>query len=183
MSRIGKQPVEIPSGAKVAVKGREITVEANGKRLSITHRPEVTVTVDEDGKHIVVERKDDSRVARAMHGLTRALIANMVTGVTKGFTRDLEVNGAGWNAKIQGRKVALTVGYADVREVAIPDGVEVAVEQNRIKVSGYDKQKVGQLAANIRRQRPPEPYNAKGIKYSDEQITRKAGKAFAGGGA
>jgi large subunit ribosomal protein L6 len=183
MSRIGKQPVEIPSGVKVTVNGRDITVEANSKRLAITHRPEVTVTVDEAAKQIVVERKDDSRTARAMHGLTRALIANMVTGVTTGFTRDLEINGAGWNAKVQGRNVALTVGYADVRMVEIPMGVDVVVEQNRIKVSGVDKQKVGQLAANIRRQRPPEPYNAKGIKYSDEVITRKAGKAFAGGGA
>ncbi len=183
MSRIGNKPVALPSGVKVAVSGRQVTVEAGGKKLAITHRPEVSVQVDEANNQVIVARQDDSRTARAMHGLTRALIANMITGVTTGFTRDLEVNGVGWTAKIQGNKIALNVGYADTREVLIPAGVTVEVQGNKIKVSGPDKQAVGQLAANIRAQRPPEPYNAKGIKYAEEVIVRKQGKAFAGGGA
>lgn len=183
MSRIGNKPVALPSGVKVAVSGdRVVTVESGNKKLTMTHRPEVSVQVDEASKQVIVTRRDDSRTARALHGLTRALIANMVTGVTTGFSRELEVNGVGWTARVQGKKVALNVGYADTREVAIPDGVTVEVQGNRIKVSGPDKQAVGQLAANIRAQRKPEPYNGKGIKYVDEVIIRKQGKAFAGGG-
>ncbi|HEX7009930.1 MAG TPA: 50S ribosomal protein L6 [Phycisphaeraceae bacterium] len=180
MSRIGKQPVPIPSGAKVSISGRDVVVEAKNGRLAYTHRPEVTVRVEDD--KVIVERRDDSRTARAMHGLTRALIANMIHGVTQGFSRELEVNGVGWSARVQGNQVALTVGYADTRFVEIPAGVKVEVQQNRIKVSGPDKQLVGQVAARIRAHRPPEPYNAKGIKYADEVIIRKQGKAFAGGG-
>lgn len=183
MSRIGKKPVPIEGGAKVAVAGRTVTVEAGSNRLSFTHRPEVSVRVDDAARQVVVERAGDTRVHRAMHGLTRALIANMIQGVTKGFSRELEVVGVGWNARVQGRLVALNVGYADTREVGIPMGVNVEVEGNKIKVSGPDKQLVGQCAAEIRAQRKPEPYNGKGIKYIDEQITRKAGKAFAGGAA
>ncbi|MFA9479033.1 50S ribosomal protein L6 [Phycisphaerales bacterium AB-hyl4] len=182
MSRIGKQPVPITGNAKVTITGRDIVVEGGSNKLTYTHRPEVTVTVDSDAKQVVVERKNDSRVAKAMHGLTRALIANMIQGVTTGFTRDLEINGVGWNAKVQGMTVALNVGYADTRVVNIPAGVQVDVQQNKIKVTGHDKQAVGQLAAEIRRQRPPEPYNGKGIKYAEEVIVRKEGKAFAGGG-
>lgn len=181
MSRIGKKPVAIPAGVKVAVNGRDVNVESGDKRLAITHRPEVTVTVD--GDQVIVERDNDSRNSRAMHGLTRALIANMVEGVSKGFSRELEINGVGWTARVQGMKIALNIGYADTREVAIPVGVTVEVEGNKVKVSGIDKQKVGQLAAVIRSQRPPEPYNGKGIKYSDEQIQRKVGKALVGTGA
>jgi len=183
MSRIGNKPVALPSAVKVAVNNRLVTVEAGGKKLTYTHRPEVTVTVDEAGKQVVVARRDDSRTARAMHGLTRALISNMITGVTTGFVRDLEINGVGWTAKLQGKKVVMNIGYADMREVEVPAGVTVEIAGNKIKVSGSDKQAVGQLAANIRAQRPPEPYNGKGIKYAEEVIIRKQGKAFAGGGA
>ena len=179
MSRVGKQPVLIEGGASVSVAGNTVTVQKGDQRLSYEHRPEVTVKVD-DGK-VMVERRDDSRTARAMHGLTRSLIANMIEGVTKGFSKELEVVGVGWNARVQGMKVALNVGYADTREVAIPPGVKVEVEGNKIKISGASKQLVGQCAAEIRAQRKPEPYNGKGIKYSDEHITRKQGKAFAGG--
>ncbi len=182
MSRIGKQPVEVPAGVSVSIQGRDVTVEAGGNRLSMTHRPEVDVRLEDDPKRVVVERKGESRTARAMHGLTRALIANMIQGVTKGFTRELEIAGVGWGARVQGRKVVLNLGYADPKEVTIPDGVSVEVQQNRVKVSGPDKQLVGQCAAVIRAQRKPEPYNGRGIKYSDEQIIRKQGKAFAGGG-
>jgi len=182
MSRIGKQPVVIGKNVKVAVHGCEVTVESGGNRLQFKHRPEVSVRVDEGAGQIVVERKDDTSVAKAMHGLTRSIVANMVEGVTKGFLKELEINGVGWNAKVQGNQVALNVGYADTRMVTIPGSVKVEVQQNRIKVIGPDKQLVGQVAAEIRSQRPPEPYNGKGIKYADEHIVRKQGKAFAGGG-
>jgi large subunit ribosomal protein L6 len=183
MSRIGNQPIDLPSGVNVTVSGNSVTVEAGGKRLSMEHRPEVTVTVDGDPKQIIVKRQDDGRIAKAMHGLTRALLNNMVIGVTKGFEKGLEINGVGWTAKVQGNKLALNVGYADTRVLDIPMGVEVGVQGNKVSVKGPDKHAVGQFAANVRRQRPPEPYNGKGIKYSDEVIVRKQGKMFAGGGA
>ncbi|MBI1337141.1 MAG: 50S ribosomal protein L6 [Phycisphaera sp.] len=183
MSRIGKKPVPLPGNVKCSVANRVVTVESGQNKLSITHRPEVSVKVDDKTKTIVVERRDDTRVSKAMHGLTRALLNNMVTGVTKGFVKELELNGVGWTAKVQGMKVLLNVGYADTREVTIPAGVKVEIVQNKITVKGADRQMVGQVAAQIRAHRPPEPYNAKGIKYADEVIIRKQGKAFAGGGA
>lgn len=183
MSRIGKQPIPIPGNVKVSLNGRSVTVESGKNKLAMTHRPEVTVRLDDAAKSVVVERKGDGRVPRAMHGLTRALIANMIQGVATGYTKELEVNGVGWTARVQGKKIVLNIGYADPRELEIQDGVTVEVVQNRIKISGADKQKVGQLAAEIRAQREPEPYNAKGIKYVGEHIVRKSGKQFAGGGA
>lgn len=181
MSRIGKQPVPLQA-AKVSVAGRTVTVQGGKETLTLEHRPEVKVVVDEDAKQVVVTRENDSRQAKALHGLTRSLIANMIQGVTQGFTKELEVVGVGWNAKLQGKIVALNVGYADTRTVEVPAGVTVTIEGPRIKVTGPDKQLVGQVAAKIRAHRPPEPYNGKGIKYSDETIIRKQGKAFAGGG-
>jgi len=182
MSRIGKKPIPLPGQVKVSVQANKVTVEGGSNRLTMTHRPEVSVRVDDQTKEVIVERRDDSRVARAMHGLTRALINNMVTGVTQGFSRELEIVGVGWNAKVQGRKVVLSVGYADPKEVSIPDGVQVEVQGNRVKISGADRQRVGQVAAEIRSKRKPEPYNGRGIKYVEEQIIRKQGKAFASGG-
>jgi len=179
MSRIGKKPVPIADGAKVSVAGRTVTVEKGPAKLTYEHRPEVVVKVE--GDEVVVTRNNESRAARAYHGLTRALIANMVTGVTKGFERELEVTGVGWNVQVKGMKVNLNVGYADTKTVDIPAGVKVEVNQNKIKVSGPNKQQVGLCAAQIRAVRKPEPYNGKGIKYSDEKIIRKQGKAFAGG--
>jgi large subunit ribosomal protein L6 len=183
MSRVGKQPIPIPSGVKVALSNRLITVESGQNRLSFTHRPEVQVRVDEEAKSVIVERQNNSGISRAMHGTTRSMIANMVQGVVKDYVKDLEINGVGWTAKVQGMDLALNVGYADTRMVPIPAGVKVEVAGNKLKVSGPDKQKVGQLAAVIRSHRPPEPYNGKGIKYADEKIVRKQGKAFAAGGA
>jgi large subunit ribosomal protein L6 len=179
MSRIGKKPVAL-AGAKVSVSGSQVTVEAGGNRLSLTHRPEVSVKVD--GDQVVVERKDDSRTAKAMHGLTRSLISNMIQGVTKGYEKHLEINGVGWTAKLQGNKVNLKVGYADTRVVEVPGGIKVDIQGNKLKISGADKQLVGQVAAEIRAHRKPEPYNGRGIKYADEHIIRKQGKAFASGG-
>ncbi len=179
MSRIGKKPVPL-AGTKVSVSGNQVTVEAGSNRLSISHRPEVTVKVE--GDEVVVERKDDSRQTKAMHGLTRSLIFNMIEGVTKGFEKHLEINGVGWTAKLQGNKVNLKVGYADTRVVNVPAGITVDIQQNKLKISGADKQLVGQVAAEIRAHRKPEPYNGRGIKYADEHIIRKQGKAFASGG-
>lgn len=178
MSRIGKKPVPIEGGAAVSVTGNTVSVSKGDARLSYEHRPEVTVKVEDN--QVIVERSDDTRNAKAMHGLTRSLIANMIEGVTKGYSKELEVVGVGWNARVQGMKVALNVGYADTREVPIPMGVKVEVEGQKIKVSGANKQLVGQCAAEIRAQRKPEPYNGKGIKYIDEVVARKQGKAFAG---
>lgn len=180
MSRIGKQPVPIVSGAKVSVSGQDVIVEGGKARLSFVMRPEVEVQVEDN--QVIVTRRNDTRNAKAMHGLTRALINNMIIGVTQGYERQLEIVGIGWQARVQGQKVLLDVGYADTREVPIPDGVAVDVQGQKISVKGPDKQKVGQCAAQIRAQRKPEPYNGKGIKYADEVIVRKQGKAFAGGG-
>jgi large subunit ribosomal protein L6 len=178
MSRIGKKPVSIPSGVKVSIADRTVTVENKGQTLSFDFRPEVSVTVDEEAKAVVVDRVDDERVSKAMHGLTRSIISNMITGVTEGYTKDLEVHGAGWTAKMQGQNVALNVGYADTKMVAVPPGVKVEIQQNKIKVSGADKQAVGQIAAESRAGRKHEPYNGKVIKYADERIIRKQGKQF-----
>jgi large subunit ribosomal protein L6 len=182
MSRIGKKPIDLPAGVKVSVAGRTVTVQGPKGTLKIEHRPEVAVEVGTDQK-VHVKNPGNKPTASKFHGLTRALVQNMVTGVAQGFRKELEVNGVGWSAAVQGKKLKLVVGYADPRVLDIPQGVEVKVTQNRIEVSGADRQAVGQFAARVRSQRPPEPYNAKGIKYSDEVIIRKEGKAFAGGGA
>ena len=178
MSRIGKKPVPITDGAAVKVNGNEVVVSKGNSSLNFTHRPEVTVKVDDEAKKVIVERIDDSRVAKAMHGTTRTMIANMIEGVTKGYTKQLEIVGVGWNAKQQGMEVHLNVGYADTRKVPIPAGVEVKIDGQKLTISGADKQKVGECAAWIRSHRKPEPYNGKGIRYADEVITRKQGKAF-----
>lgn len=183
MSRIGKKPISFPAKVKVAVHGSEVVVESGSNKLSYTHRPEVNVEVDDQARKVTVGRHGDGRTAKAMHGMTRALIANMVTGVSAGFSKDLDITGVGWGAVVQGQKVALNVGYADTRYVAIPPGVTVEVRGSRIVVKGIEKQVVGQVAALIRSHRPPEPYNGKGIKYADERVVRKQGKALAGGGA
>ena len=183
MSRIGKIPVPIPSGVQISVQDHLLTIEGKQGRLTFEHRPEVTVTVDKDANEVVVGRETDDRQSRALHGTTRSLIANMIEGVTDGFKKELEITGVGWSAQVSGQQVNLNVGFADTKTVPIPMGVEVNIDGMNITVTGPDKQKVGQLAAQIRQVRPPEPYNGKGIKYADEQIIRKEGKAFAGSGA
>ena len=178
MSRIGKLPVEVKDGAKVDVQGRTVKVSGKLGSLEFSHRPEVDVKV-EDG-NVVVTRHGDHKAARAFHGLTRSLIQNMVEGVTKGFVKELEVSGVGYVAAMKGpRQIDLKVGFADTRSVSIPEGVTCEVNGVRIRVSGFDKQLVGQTAAAIRAERKPEPYNGKGIRYIDEVILRKQGKAFA----
>lgn len=180
MSRIGKQPVAIPSGVKITVNGCNVAVEGKGGKLDFTHRSLISAEVDSEANVILVTRKDDTREAKALHGLTRSLIQNMIIGVTEGYTKDLEINGVGWTAQVKGMQVNLNVGYADTRVVKIPEGISVVVDGNKIKVTGAHKQLVGQCAAMIRSHRKPEPYNGKGIKYSDEVIIRKEGKALAG---
>lgn len=183
MSRIGKKPIALPDGVEVTLEGRMITVKGPLGRLQYEHRPEVTVTVDTEAKQIVVTRGNDQRQSRAFHGMTRALVANMVEGVSKGFERGLEIVGRGYEAKLQGGKLLLNVGYADTREFEIPDGLTVEVPSSTVVVvRGYDKQAVGELAAEIRATRKPEPYLGKGIRYRGEIVRRKAGKAFAGTG-
>ena len=183
MSRIGKKPIDVPGGVKVSLAGRTVTVQGPKGTLKYEHRPEVAIEVREADKKIVIKNPSENKSHSKYHGLTRALIRNMVEGVATGFKKELEINGVGWTAQLQGRKLKLVVGYADPRVLDVPQGVEVQVQQNKITVSGADRQAVGQFAAAVRAQRPPEPYNAKGIKYIDEVIIRKEGKAFAGGGA
>ena len=174
MSRIGKQPITVPNGVSVAVEdGR---VEVNGPKGALTQAipPNVRVAVD-DGV-VRVERESDQRAHRARHGLTRALIANMVTGVTEGFTKTLEIQGTGYRAQVEGATLILRVGFSHEVRVDPHDGISFDVEGPMIRVVGIDKQAVGQQAAEIRRVRPPEPYKGKGIRYAGEWVRRKTGK-------
>ncbi len=189
MSRMGKRPIPVPNNVKVTISGQLITVEGPKGKLTYTHRPEVEVLYNESEKAIIITRKDESRLAKAYHGLTRALVANMVTGVTEGYSKTLEIYGTGYGIKQEGKNLVVSVGFASPVKVPIPNGITVNIEvpQSRsntapaiFTLSGADKQLVGELAARIRRIKPCEPYNGKGIKYKDEQIRRKVGKALAG---
>ncbi len=180
MSRIGKKPVPIPSGVKVAISGRQINVEGPKGKLGFEHRPEVEVAHDDEAKQLVVTRSSETRQARALHGLTRALVNNMVEGVSNGYERRLEVVGVGYLAAVNGKQLQLRVGFANEVHKTIPDGLNVTCpDQNHIVVQGPDKQMVGQFAAEVRAVRKPEPYKGKGIRYEGEQVRRKAGKAMA----
>lgn len=177
MSRIGKRPVEIPSGVKVNVANREITVEGKLGKLVWSHRDEVAVAVDEAVKSVLVTRHKDDRQGRALHGLTRALIHNMVVGVSEGYEKRLEIHGVGYLAAIQGDTLQLRVGFANEIHKKIPAGLEVTCpDQTHVVIKGIDKQKVGQFAAEARAVRKPEPYKGKGVHYEGEQVRRKAGK-------
>ena len=183
MSRIGKKPVSVPSGVRVTIdpQSRMVSVEGPKGKLSMTHRPEVSVTWDEGENRIICSvGAQEMRIGqiRAYWGLTRSLINNMIIGVTAGYVKKLEIIGVGWTAKLQGKQLQLNVGYCQPRLMEVPDEVELVVDSNAITISGADKQAVGQFAARIRKHRPPEPYNGKGIKYSDEIILRKQGKVF-----
>jgi len=176
MSRIGNSPISLPSGVEVSVKGNDVTVKGPKGTLTQDINSAITVTVD-DGS-VKVTRVDDDRHNRALHGLTRALIANMVVGVTDGYVKELTAVGVGYRAALKGKTLELQVGFSHPVHLEAPDGVLFEVpEPTRIIVSGIDKQKVGQVAANVRAVRPPEPYKGKGIRYKDEHVRRKAGKA------
>jgi large subunit ribosomal protein L6 len=177
MSRIGKQPVTIPTGVEVKLSGADIKVKGPKGELGWTHPEGVSVAVEE-GK-AVVTRKSDDKPVRALHGLARALIQNMVTGVSEGYTRKLELQGVGYRAQAQGDKLVFAVGYSHPVEFKLPDGVKAEVDkkQTNITITGIDKQKLGQVAADIRSIRKPDAYKGKGIRYAGERIKLKAGKA------
>ena len=182
MSRIGKQPIPIPSGVKVQVADGKIKVEGPKGKLEFAYHRNMKVDLADGGKAVKVERPDDERLNRALHGLTRSLIANMVLGVTKGYEKRLKIEGIGYQARIDKKNLVLTVGYANAVEMKPPDGVTVELtDPTTIIIKGADKQKVGQFAAEVRRVRKPEPYKGKGIRYENEQIRRKEGKSFASG--
>jgi len=179
MSRIGKAPIAIPGGVEVSVKGRDVNVKGPKGNLSITLRPEVEVAVEGSTACVTLNGSGAARAARAYHGLTRSLVNNMVEGVTKGFEKKLEIVGVGWNAKVQGTKVVLNIGFCHDVPIEMPDGVSAECPNpTQIVITGSDKQKVGQTAAVIRAVRPPEPYKGKGIRYQGEYVKRKAGKSF-----
>lgn len=184
MSRIGRQPVILVDGVAAQAKGGSLEVSGPRGTLVMDVPVPIEVTVDEAEKRLVVSRPNDEKRNRALHGLVRALAANMVKGVTDGFTKKLAIVGVGYNAKVQGKSLTLNVGYSNPVEMAIPDGIAVETPAPiEIAISGTDKQKVGQFAAEVRGVRPPEPYKGKGIRYADEQVRRKQGKAFVSGGA
>ncbi len=177
MSRIGKKPVVIPGGVNVGISGNEISIEGPLGKLQIAHRPEVQVAMDDESKTLVVTRHDDDRSSRAFHGMTRALIQNMVNGVTQGYEKRLEVVGVGYLAAIQDNQLQLRVGFANEVHKQIPAGLDVSCpDQTHVVVKGPDKQQVGQFAAEVRAVRKPEPYKGKGIRYEGEHVRRKAGK-------
>jgi large subunit ribosomal protein L6 len=176
MSRIGKAPIEIPSGVDVTVHGQDVSVKGPKGTLERSFHEKVRISVD-DGV-ATVERFDDQRDSRALHGLSRALLANMVTGVKDGFRKELSIVGVGYRANLQGSALELQVGYSHPVKIDAPAGISFEVPNpTHVIVSGIDKELVGQVAANIRKVRPPEPYKGKGIRYVDEYVRRKAGKA------
>lgn len=176
MSRIGKLPIAIPAGVEVKIEGQVVTVKGSKGTESVTVRPEITVKVEDN--HIVVERVDESRQARSLHGLSRTLIANAVKGVSEGFEKKLEIVGVGYRANMEGSNLNLALGYSHPVVVVPPAGITLSVEANtKVSVKGSNKQLVGDVAAEIRGKRPPEVYKGKGVKYEGEYIRRKAGKA------
>jgi large subunit ribosomal protein L6 len=178
MSRIGKKPVAVPAGLKVEVAKQRIAVEGPLGKLDLNFRPEIGVDYDDKTRVLQVTRDNESRQSRALHGLTRAMIQNMIDGVTKGYEKKLEIVGVGYLAALQGNILQLRVGFANEVHKPIPAGLKVTCpDQTHIVIKGVDKQKVGQFAAEVRSVRKPEPYKGKGIRYDGELVRRKAGKA------
>jgi large subunit ribosomal protein L6 len=175
MSRIGKQPVPIPDKVSVDIKGRHVTVK--GPKGTLARELPSAIVVEQEGSTIKISPENDSRIARQRHGLSRTLVANMVEGVFKGFEKRLQIQGVGYRAQAQGKKLTLNVGYSNPVEVQMPEGISVAVEKNtEVILNGIDKEVLGNIAATIRAVRPPEPYKGKGIRYLGENVRRKAGK-------
>jgi len=178
MSRIGKTPVNIPEKVKVDISDGKVTIEGPKGTLDYEYPAEITVRIDDN--QVVFERPSDIKRIRALHGLTRALVANMITGVSEGFARVLEIHGVGYRAEMKGKNLQLMLGFSHPIFVVPPPGIALEVEgTNKVKVSGIDKQLVGQVAATIRGFRPPEPYKGKGVRYEGETVRRKAGKTAA----
>ena len=176
MSRIGRMPVAVPAGVTITLgEGNLVTVK--GPKGTLTQQFSPVMTLKQEGAEVLVTRPNDEKENRALHGLTRALLHNMVVGVTEGYKKELDINGVGYRAAKEGKKLVLTIGYSHPVEVEEIDGITIDVPNpNHLVVSGCDKQKVGQFAAELREKRPPEPYKGKGIKYTDEVIRRKVGK-------
>jgi large subunit ribosomal protein L6 len=191
MSRIGKQPVQVPPKAEASVDGNKITIKGPLGELDHELPPELTVAYEGDAREVQVDRRSNDRRSRALHGLHRSLISNMVEGVTEGFQKDLELYGTGYSVNMRGSDLVLQVGFCHEVVVEMPEGITAEVDQTNAQldrpatfsVKGADKQAVGQLAASIRDIRPPEPYKGKGIRYVGEYVRRKEGKAFTGTGA
>lgn len=184
MSRIGRKPIPIADQVKVTVKEGLVSVEGPKGKLSSRFRVEARVVIDDENKNVLVESAGETKFHRAYHGTTRALIANMVKGVSEGYKKVLQIVGVGYSAKLEGKKLILQIGFCHPVERAIPDGLTLETPTPiRIEISGVDKQLVGEFAAQIRRVRKPEPYKGKGIRYEGEQVLRKAGKAFGAGSA
>jgi len=178
MSRVGKKPIPVPGGVTVSIQDREVRVQGPKGELSWTHRPEIQVALDEENKQVVCTCDSDQRQDRALFGLTRSLIANMIHGVTQGYEKRLEIHGVGYVGTVQNNLLQLRVGFANEIEKKIPPELTVTCpDQTHVVVQGVDKQRVGQFAAEVRAVRKPEPYKGKGIRYEGEQIRRKAGKA------
>jgi large subunit ribosomal protein L6 len=175
MSRIGKLPIDVPAGVTITVDSDVISVKGPKGELTVPHLSDVTVTIDDT--RAIVTRKDDERIAKAQHGLQRALLNNAVVGVTKGFEKKLEVNGVGFRVSGGGQALEMALGFSHPVKYQAPTGINLTVNKMEITVNGIDKQSVGQVAAEIRALKKPEPYKGKGIKYADEVILRKAGKA------
>ncbi len=179
MSRIGKKPIVIPAGVDVTIDGQTVTVK--GAKGTLTRTIHAKMSLEKKENEIIVSRPDDSNESKALHGLTRTLINNMVVGCNENFKKELEINGIGYRAELSGKNLVLKVGYSHDVTMTAPEGVTVEVPApNKVVISGADKQKVGQFAAEVREVRPPEPYKGKGIKYVDEYIRRKEGKAGKG---
>ena len=175
MSRIGKRPVSLPKGVTAQVEGQRVTIKGPKGEIGRTVHADLTVAVEETG--VVVKRPSDESRHKALHGLTRTLIANMVEGVTKGFQKTLEIQGVGYKAEPKGQEIQLLVGFSHPVRYKPPQGIKIAIDNNTlVKIEGVDKELVGQVAAEIRAVRPPEPYKGKGIRYQGEQVRRKAGK-------
>ena len=176
MSRIGKQPVAIPAGVDVMIEGQNLSVKGPKGALELAIAEPITVSRDDDGA-ILVARPNDERLSRSLHGLSRTLVANLVTGVTEGYTTKMEIFGVGYRVQLKGSNLEFALGYSHPVLIEAPDGITFAVETpTKFSVTGIDKQKVGQISANIRRLRRPDPYKGKGVRYEGEQIRRKVGK-------
>jgi large subunit ribosomal protein L6 len=176
MSRIGRQPVVIPAGVQVAISGRDVSV--TGPKGALSHSVPAPIEVTQDDGKLTITRPDDERESRALHGLTRTLLANMVVGVTDGYEKKLEIVGTGYRVTARGSNLEFALGFSHPVVVTPPDGISFAVEApTRFSVSGIDKQAVGEVAANIRKLRKPDPYKGKGVRYAGEQVRRKVGKA------
>ena len=176
MSRIGKQPVLVPTGVDVSIEGQNVSVKGPKGSLALAVAEPISVSRDDDGA-IVIARPNDERLSRSLHGLSRTLVANLITGVTEGYTRKMEIFGVGYRVVLKGQTLEFALGYSHPVVIEAPEGITFAVETpTKFSITGIDKQKVGQIAANIRRLRRPDPYKGKGVRYEGEQIRRKVGK-------